>query len=404
MATYYLGATASDLTGGADWTKTLISAPETAGSVSAGTGANATDDQRAFTIAGNPGAVGTSSGTFTVERNITGGHANLRWNAGVARVNSAGVVQAGPVFGTETANGTVGIKTFTINSPALGTWVTGDRLLVVYRNRNTSTGTRTTTEVTGTTDTEVTTPGSTPVDATGTVTAGSVLVGGGTVTGDAGQGDTGTVSEGAILVGGGTVTATDIDASDATGVVAAGAITVSGGTQVIGGDAPSALALHNEDGDYILNISGEFINADEGSADATGTVSAGSITVVGEVVTATAGTGDTGTVSAGSILVGGGEVTGTGDTGVDATGTVEAGAITVGGGTVTASAGQGVTGTVTAGAIVMTAPPSSAVFGGGEPVVAPRFTSGRIVVVPLFRSGDVAVVRRFTSDPVVVAS
>jgi hypothetical protein len=85
------------------------------------------------------------------------------------------------------------------------------------------------------------------------------------------------------------------------------------------------------------------------SGDATGTVTAGPVAVVGGSVTATAGTGATGTVTAGAILVGGGTV----NAGVSDTGTVSAGAIAVVGGSVTATAGTGDTGTVTAGAVLV---------------------------------------------------
>jgi hypothetical protein len=182
--------------------------------------------------------------------------------------------------------------------------------------------------------------------ATGTVTGAGIVVNGGTVTATAGTGATGTVTAGAIQVGGSSVTATDGTAGGATGTVTAGSILVGGGT-VTATAGQSATGTVTGAG---IAVGGSSVTSTAGTG-ATGTVSGGAVAVTGGSVTATAGA--SATVTAGAIQVGGGGVTASGGVSGDATGLVASKGITVAGGTVTATATQGATGTVAAGSILV---------------------------------------------------
>jgi hypothetical protein len=164
---YYLKATNSDLTGGADYTKRLDDTVASAGTLSvplAPGGGN--EDSLAFTPSGTPGAAGVT-GNYTVEVNVTTAASSTTVQVAVARVNAAGTQQAISSFTATQSTGATGVKTFTLNSINLGTWAAGDRLKVVYRWRNThSSATRTPVIQTGTTSTEVTAPWSPPVPLT----------------------------------------------------------------------------------------------------------------------------------------------------------------------------------------------------------------------------------------------
>lgn len=162
MATvYYLTTTASDLSvPGDNWDNTLEeSAPGTT-TLDQSVPKAATENDYGFTQANNPSDEGTS-GDFVVTAEINAGDAALTLEVQLARVNSGGTVQSGPVGsdgGSQTA--TAGTLTFNFTAPSLGTWATGDRLRVTFIATNTATmgGAKTITHDIGSAGTRVSAP------------------------------------------------------------------------------------------------------------------------------------------------------------------------------------------------------------------------------------------------------
>jgi hypothetical protein len=138
VTVYTISTTASDLSGGADFSRELLQSGATSGTLSISTATNTTETSYGFTEAGDPGVLGSSTGTFTILWRITSGNNNLQGSISLSRVNSSGAVQA-----TSTATAeqqlSAGTKTFTITNPSLGTWAAGDRLRVNYIHRNSNT-------------------------------------------------------------------------------------------------------------------------------------------------------------------------------------------------------------------------------------------------------------------------
>lgn len=155
--TFYLGSTASDLTGGADWNRYLEQTTETAGTVNAPVAAGATEVQYGFTRAGVPSG-GIVPGDFTVELENTQASTARHASIQLHRVDSSGVVQASSSISAEQTLSPTGVKTFSFTGVDLGTWSSGDRLRVDYRFRNSGGLASTFIIRTGTTDTEVVTP------------------------------------------------------------------------------------------------------------------------------------------------------------------------------------------------------------------------------------------------------
>jgi hypothetical protein len=178
-APYYLKATNSDLTGGADFTKRLDADVTTQGTLSVAIAKAASEDSLAFTPAGTPGVGGgTGSQSWTVKVHVTTAAASTNIAVAVARVNSAGTQQSISAFSAFQSSGATGVKTFTLNSVNLGTWVAGDRLKVVYRFQNThSSQTRTVVIATGTTNTEVLAPWAAPASLTPSGLTGDIAPG-----------------------------------------------------------------------------------------------------------------------------------------------------------------------------------------------------------------------------------
>lgn len=168
--TYILKTAASDLSGGVHFNNELSTGTETPGSLSPSITKASTEDSYGFTVAGEPGASGTT-GDYTVEVNVTTGNTSIEISTAIHRVNSAGTFQAEGAASTEqTAAG--GLLTFTHTAINLGTWAAGDRLRVVYRFRNTHAhSAQAFTMETGTTDAEVVAPWT--VGAPVTVTPGT---------------------------------------------------------------------------------------------------------------------------------------------------------------------------------------------------------------------------------------
>lgn len=135
--TYYLRNTVSDLSGGADFNYSLLNAPGTGSTLSISVAGSATEDSYAFTPAGTPSALDDVVAA-SLEIEVTSSNSNVNLSAAVARVNSAGVVQATSPFAAEQTASANTVYTFSIPAPALGSWQAGDRLCVVYRLRATN--------------------------------------------------------------------------------------------------------------------------------------------------------------------------------------------------------------------------------------------------------------------------
>jgi hypothetical protein len=205
--------------------------------------------------------------------------------------------------------------------------------------------------------------------ATGTVSADTVPVVGGSVTGTAGTGATGTVTGDTVAVTGGSVTGSADAVVDATGTVsgdtipvAYGSITATAGTSATGTITSDTISIAYGSvtattgaGDSAtitadtVPITGGSVT---GASGALGTVTGDTVPLAYGTVTATAGTSDTGTVSGDTIPVTGGSITVT----AGALGTVSGSTVVVVGQTVTGNAGSTVdaTGVVNADTVPIT--------------------------------------------------
>ena len=149
---YYLSATASDLSGGADFSRKLVTATEGAGTIACSIAGSATETSYGFTEPGIPGVCGRAGPRpYTVEVNVTVLNANIQISVSLARVNSAGTAQNTVAATDEQSAGTTGVKLFTLNDTDLGEFADGDRLRVSYIFRNTDAGVQSVTIGTGTT-------------------------------------------------------------------------------------------------------------------------------------------------------------------------------------------------------------------------------------------------------------
>jgi hypothetical protein len=240
--TYVLRAASSDLSAGGIGNKQLLVGTESAGSFSTGSiAAGATVEAFGFTAPAIPGA-GGSSGSYTVELNVVTGATGLLYSCRVARVNAAGTVQAESVVSAE-VNGSGGLKTWTVTTPLLGTWVAGDRLRVRYRVRNSGThGSVTAALGTGTVDSQTIAPWTTVNTVTGQATGSFTFTGSAsgtkTVTGQAAGSFTFTGSaSGEIVVS--TVTGQATGTYTFTGSVAGTRLVTgqAGGTYIFTGSA-----------------------------------------------------------------------------------------------------------------------------------------------------------------------
>ena len=139
MATnYYLTTTASDLSVPGDNFDNEISesVPGTT-TLAVQIAKSKSESDHGYSVAGNPGADGTS-GDFTVTVEINTGVGTTTLDIALARINSGGTVQSGPVSsdgGSQAAS--AGTKTYSFTAPALGTWAAGDRLRVDFNWNNT---------------------------------------------------------------------------------------------------------------------------------------------------------------------------------------------------------------------------------------------------------------------------
>lgn len=167
--TYYLRSNTSDLSGGADFSRTLEESTAGAATLEVSVAQGATEDSYAWTLTGEPGVDGRT-GNYTVEVNVTVSDSQIFGRVFVARVNSSGVVQTGPTeLGSEQNYASNQVYTFSGTSVNLGTWNSGDRLRVTYRFRNShSHQARSVTIGFNTTSEEVQTPVSAAITQTAT--------------------------------------------------------------------------------------------------------------------------------------------------------------------------------------------------------------------------------------------
>lgn len=81
----------------------------------------------------------SNTGTWTLVLNVSVAAASTDVTCRVARYNSSAVQQAAVQIGTaNTSTASTGDKTFQVTNPALGTWASGDRLVVEVVVRNTA--------------------------------------------------------------------------------------------------------------------------------------------------------------------------------------------------------------------------------------------------------------------------
>lgn len=132
------GTSASDLSaGGANFDNAFSKTAPGATNLALTITNTITENDYAFTPAGDPGVGGTSTGTFTVTWVMSFANTDLQHSVQLARVNSVGTISASTAFTAEQTSASS--LTFSFTNPALGTWASGDRLRVTFRVRDTST-------------------------------------------------------------------------------------------------------------------------------------------------------------------------------------------------------------------------------------------------------------------------
>ena len=132
MATYYLKGIASDLTGGADFSKEISTVVETAGSIAVSVANGATETSYAFTKAHKPSNAAWGTWATTVKVNVTTAVANMFLAIQIDRVNSAGTVQESSTATAEQQLSATGVYTFNVASKAWSAGACGDRIRVRY--------------------------------------------------------------------------------------------------------------------------------------------------------------------------------------------------------------------------------------------------------------------------------
>lgn len=155
--TYYEDVTASDLSEGGSFTHLLTQTqPGAKSSDPIQPAASSSLSGYYATPASDPSS-GTSTGTFTVQVNVTSTFSTTSGQCQLHRANSAGTIQASSGYFGSQALSSAGVHTFSTTNPALGTWAAGDRLVVEVRVTNGSThaGRGCTFETGGTSDTVV---------------------------------------------------------------------------------------------------------------------------------------------------------------------------------------------------------------------------------------------------------
>lgn len=205
-----------------------------------------------LTAPGDP-ASPTSTGTFTVNLNVTAWDAGVTLNARLHRMTSAGV-QASVVLGTTKSSPSLGLNVWTFTNPALGTWAAGNRFAVsiVVTNTNAHGGAKGATwETGGTSDTAIA-----PWSTVGTVTGAANLAAAATLTASG----THTAFGGASLAATGSLSASGTRKTfGGAGLTSSATLSASGIRKVLGGASFSATS----------------------SLSASGTVSTGAATVTG---------------------------------------------------------------------------------------------------------------------------
>lgn len=136
--TYYEDSTASDVSLGGSFSHVLTQTQPGAtssDSLSAGSGGG-TAVGYYISLASDPGASGTGTGSFTCRLNITTTVSSVTWAFSLLRINAAGAIQASSAFSSETTCAILGVSLATLTNPSLGTFAAGDRLAVEIRITN----------------------------------------------------------------------------------------------------------------------------------------------------------------------------------------------------------------------------------------------------------------------------
>ena len=136
--TYYLNSTTSDLSGGADWSKTLLSETTAVSTIAATILRSSTETQYAWTNTTTTNNTGWETGTITVKVNVTAtGSTTYTWlNVQVDRVYANGTVIESSATSTEQQLTSTGVKTFNIASKNWAEGASTDRLRLRYIMRN----------------------------------------------------------------------------------------------------------------------------------------------------------------------------------------------------------------------------------------------------------------------------
>jgi PKD repeat protein len=136
--TFYLNSTNSDLSGGADWSKTLRGETTAVSTIAATILRSSTRTQFAWTNSTTPNNNNWETGAFTVKVNVTAlGSTSYLWlNVQVDHIYANGtVIESSDASSEQKMTGT-GVKTFSIASKDWTAGATTDRLRLGYLMRN----------------------------------------------------------------------------------------------------------------------------------------------------------------------------------------------------------------------------------------------------------------------------
>jgi len=136
--TYYLSATDSALTGGVVFNKNETLVAEAAGSITVAVTNSATEASFGYTKPNEPGISTFTSGTITVNVNVTTASSSVYLAVQLERINSSGTVQESKTISAENNISTTGIKTFTFSSLTWSAGSSTDRLRIRYQFRSTN--------------------------------------------------------------------------------------------------------------------------------------------------------------------------------------------------------------------------------------------------------------------------
>jgi len=127
---------ASDLSGGADFDRKLLSASDTAASKTVTVAAGASEESYAYSDAGVPGSAAWATGTWTLKAKVTTASAAIYLSTQIDRIDSAGAVLQSSTASAEQQLSSTGVKTFTHAAAAWTSASATDRFRIRYIFRN----------------------------------------------------------------------------------------------------------------------------------------------------------------------------------------------------------------------------------------------------------------------------